>query len=248
MRLSSEVGSQQHGPAYCVEPPRGAVAARLLRAQEAERAWVARELRDEIGQLAAAVRLNLQQLIDELALSAQAPRARETALIVEYIVRQVRDLATELRPSLLDDLGLGPALSWYVDRQALRHGLQASLVIGEELGPLPEDLAVGCYRIAQEAVGNLVRHARAARCWVVLQRRGESLHLIVSDDGVGFEVPGAVRRAAEGHTLGLQAMAERAAALGGRLLIESHPGGGTEVIVNLPIQGAANQVGEERAS
>jgi signal transduction histidine kinase len=243
MGLALQVSPPQH------EPPHAAIQTELtlrrLQAQERERAWVARELREEIGQLAAAARLNLQQLIDELDAAAQAPRARETALIVEYIVRRVRDLAMELRPSLLDDLGLNEALRWYVERQAQRHSLQASLIIEQDLRWLPEELAIGCYRIAQEAVSNIVRHAQASHCWLVLQRQGTMLHLIISDDGIGFEVPRMLERSTQGDSLGLVTMIEWATLLGGRLQVESDAGRGTELIVDFPLTQVIGPPGAE---
>ena len=112
---------------------------------------------------------------------------------MDHAIQQVRSLALDLRPSMLDDLGLAAALRWLVDRQAQRAGLVGHFVVQSSGAPLPPDLAIACFRVAQEALTNVVRHARARQVWVELQEGEEEVRLVIRDDGVGFD-PGEARQ------------------------------------------------------
>jgi signal transduction histidine kinase len=206
----------------------------LIQAQEAERRRLARELHDEIGQVLTAVKMNLQAVQ-----RADAPkpdgRLSESIGIVERALQQVRNLSLDLRPSLLDDLGLVAALRWYVDRQAGRAGFQGQFTADPGRVDVPPDLATACFRVAQEAVTNVIRHAKARTVHVGLRLTDGELQLTVRDDGAGFDVPQARRRASRGGSLGLLGMQERAQLVGGRMEIDSAPGRGTEVRVRFPV-------------
>lgn len=163
--------------------------------------------------------------------SAQRNRAGEVALKV---------VGVNLRPSMLDDLGLEPALRWYTKRQAALAGLQAEVradPLEQRLDPMIE---TECFRVAQEALTNVVKHARARTVTVELTKNDddEQLHLSVRDDGVGFDVAGLREQAVRGASLGLLSMEERATLAGGGLEYDSTPGQGTEVHAWFPLKWA----------
>jgi signal transduction histidine kinase/DNA-binding response OmpR family regulator len=206
----------------------------LLRAQETERRSIARELHDEIGQALTALRINLQALQRGKAADLK-PRLDESLSIVDRTLQQVRDLSLDLRPSMLDDLGLQAALRWYLDRVGQRAGLAVQFVAGAVDTPLPPELQTVCFRVAQEALTNVVRHARASKVRVEMRLAGAELELLVLDDGAGFDVRAAMARATRGGSLGLLGVRERVTLLGGRIALESSDKG-TEVRVWLPLR------------
>jgi signal transduction histidine kinase len=156
---------------------------------------------------------------------------------VDEALRLVRDLSVELRPPILDDLGLTTALRWYVDRYTKRTGLNVDVVVDlpDENERFPRELETACFRIAQEALTNVVRHAKATQVLVRLTRDTDVLFLIVKDDGVGFDVDRLRKRASRVATLGLVSMQERAHAAGGTIEIDSAPASGTEIRFSLPL-------------
>jgi PAS domain S-box-containing protein len=204
---------------------------RLLEVQEQERRHFARELHDEVGQaltglgltLEAVSRLPTEELRDGLA-RAQALAKETTA--------QVRELSLRLRPSMLDDLGLRPALLWYFARYTAQTGLPVQFDPSELKERLPAAVETAAYRIVQEALTNVARHASARNVAVRLWREGDTLILHVTDDGRGFDQV-AVR--ATKNTSGLSGMHERALLLGGGLTIVSRPREGTRLTAVLPI-------------
>ncbi len=204
---------------------------RLFDAQEAERRHLSRELHDQIGQALTALKINLQQARQD---NQGDPRLEESVGIVDHTLQQVRDIALDLRPSLLDDLGLVAALEWYVARHAQRTGLDGRFLADpEEINADPE-IATACFRVAQEALTNIARHARAKRFSVELLQHAGGLQLVVRDDGVGFDPNRALRAASRGASLGLVGMRERVEHVGGRIVFESEPNGGVEVQVDFP--------------
>lgn len=208
---------------------------RLLEAQEAERRRLARELHDEIGQILTAVKLNLQAVRGLARQPAALPPLDESLAVVDRALRQVRSLSLDLRPSLLDDLGLVAALRWYLDRQAQRAGFAAEFAADPADLRAAPNVETACFRVAQEALTNVVRHARARRVKVELGRHGAELHLAVRDDGSGFDVAAARRLATRGTSLGLLGMEERVLLMGGEVSIQSAPGHGTEIRARLPL-------------
>ncbi len=208
---------------------------RLLEVQETERRALARELHDEIGQALSALKINLQGMMRVTEPSAQARYLEDSVDIVEHTLQQVRSLSLDLRPSLLDDLGLVPALRWYLDRQAQRAGFVARLVTDPSETRLPAHLETACFRVAQEAITNVVRHARAPRVDVELRRSDGALQLTVRDEGVGFDVRTAQAHAARGNSLGLISMQERVHLASGTIDIESAPGHGTQIRARFPL-------------
>lgn len=209
---------------------------RLLEVQEAERRHLARELHDDIGQGLTALKLNLEALArgrDPTALQARVGEALETA---RHTIERVRQLSINLRPLQLDDLGLAAALRSHLDRQAKLGGLAPHFEIQEVPLKLSADIETACFRVAQEAINNIVRHSKATNVWLRLFLAGERLALSVRDDGAGFDVASAQRRAAAGESLGVVSMEERVALAGGSFQIHSAPGQGTVVVASFPVR------------
>ena len=210
---------------------------RLIQVQEAERENIARELHDEIGQVLTAVKINLQSVQHTCQTADCVPRLNESIGIVDEALGRVRELSIELRPSLLDDLGLTAALRWYVDRYAQRTGIIAEVLDGsKEDSRLPRELETACFRIAQEALTNVVRHAQAGSVSVQLERSRERMLLTVMDDGVGFDVDKLRKSASAASALGLRGMEERALAVAGYIEIDSGSGRGTRVRATFPLK------------
>jgi PAS domain S-box-containing protein len=212
-----------------------ALSRQLLRAQEEERRHIARELHDEIGQSLSAVLINLQRAMRSPDVRSSAPCLKESEGLIELVLDQVRNLSLDLRPSVLDDLGLVASLRWYLGRVTQRAGLVGRLSANPPDIRSGPEIETACFRITQEALTNVVRHARARQVEIRLARRGEHLELIVRDDGVGFDVAAARQRAGHGASLGLLGMQERVALLGGRIAIDAAPGRGTTVQIRLPL-------------
>ena len=207
------------------------LAQRLRDAHEEERARLARELHDQIGQALTAIKLHLETLGRTGDAGLKGPLG-EGIRLVDRALQDVRTLSFELRPAMLDDLGLTAALSSYARRQAEAARLELHLVappLGERP---PKEVETACFRIAQEAITNVVRHARARRLEIELQSKDHMLELRVRDDGAGFVAHGL---ASEAWDLGLVGMEERAVAAGGALDIESHHGRGTTVHAYFPL-------------
>jgi PAS domain S-box-containing protein len=207
---------------------------RLLEIQEQERRRLARELHDEIGQVLTAVTINLQTA-RRLSEGKALPVLDEGIGIVQHAIRQVRNLSLDLRPSMLDDLGLEAALRWYVEWQAQRAGLTIHLHINLPGARLPPELETTCYRVIQEALTNVLRHAQAKQVWVELMRDGDDLQVGVSDDGVGFDPKAMGQRGTAETGFGLLGMRERVEWLGGRFDIEAHPGRGTAIMAQFQL-------------
>jgi PAS domain S-box-containing protein len=213
-----------------------ALSQRLLKALENERRLIARELHDQIGQALTAVKLNLESLRGGGAgTRAKALPLEESVEIVEQLMEAVRSMSLELRPSVLDDLGLAAALRWYADRQGRRAGFAIRVRTELPAERLASDLETACFRVAQEAITNVARHASAKHVAVDVRAEDGTLDLTVHDDGAGFDVA-AVRGGAAGDgSIGLDGMAERVRLLGGDFRIDSQPGTGTTVWARFPL-------------
>jgi len=209
----------------------------VVAAQEAERARVARDLHDEIGQALTSVLLGVRLVHTSLGAEPLdrehlLERTDEVRQVATDALGQVQRLAFELRPTVLDDLGLIAALRRLVGEISSRHEILVDLAVshlapGDRLAP---DVETTAYRVAQEALTNVVRHAKASTCSVVLARVQNRLRLVVEDNGVGYEVGRTPAR-----SLGLRGMAERAALVGGVVRITSSPGEGTVVAMEVPV-------------
>ena len=213
----------------------GTLSRRMLTVQEEERRAVARELHDELGQVLTAVRLNLQTLRRRSRDPELGPVFEDGLALLETAIAEVRALSTRLRPTILDDLGLEAALRSHLERSRVRAELELDADIRLPQRRLDPAVETACFRIVQEAMTNVVRHAGARRLAVALRIVDGALVLSVRDDGNGFDLAAAARRAARGESAGLSGMEERAQLAGGRLEMNSAPGRGTEVRVLFPL-------------
>ena len=202
---------------------------RVVEAQELERRRLARELHDQTGQELTSVLLGLKA-VEEARTDEE--RAESLATVRKQVVEtlhDVRRLAVELRPKALDDFGLVAALErlrdTFADRTGMRVDLEAN--VGDRL---PNDIETALYRILQEALTNIVKHAEASAVSIVLARSGRSITAVIEDDGRGFTPED------DGDGLGLLGMGERLALLGGKLKIESSPGAGTTIVAEVPLR------------
>ncbi|HVL70012.1 MAG TPA: sensor histidine kinase [Vicinamibacterales bacterium] len=213
----------------------------LVATQEEERKHLSRELHDHVGQVLTALRMELGS-IDRLRAPDDAPLARavaEARQLVDNMVRTVRDLALGLRPSMLDDFGLQPALEWHVRDFTRRYGLHVDLHVTGDLQALPEQHRTCVYRVVQEALTNCVRHAAASCIRITVKGDSERLSVVVVDDGVGMNPK------QRGGGLGLRGIEERVRDLGGLFEIHSTPGVGTSLTIALPLKNVNTQ-GEVR--
>jgi signal transduction histidine kinase len=207
------------------------VARRLVEAQERERRHVARELHDEAGQALASLRFGLRLLEREVAGGVGVTeRVAELLRTTDAVIDGLHRLAADLRPPSLDHLGLDAALRQYARSSAATYGLDVRFKArGFSAERLPAIVETALFRVVQEAVTNVVRHARASRVDVLLERRGDRVLAMVEDDGVGFDPD----RVPIGEHFGLVGLRERAEALDGSLTVESGPGAGTTVVVEV---------------
>lgn len=204
----------------------------LIHAQETERHRIARELHDEIGQALTVIKINVHAA---QRAGNSAPLLTESLEMLDRTLQQVRELSFDLRPSILDDLGLAAALRWYVKRLAQRVGFVVYCTVDIADERLPPELETVCFRVAQEALTNVVRHAHPQHVHVVLRQSDAGLELGVIDDGAGFDVDAVRKHIPPEGNLGLLSMQERVQLLGGQIEIKSAPQQGTTVMVRFPI-------------
>ncbi|HXG97682.1 MAG TPA: ATP-binding protein [Gemmatimonadales bacterium] len=213
-----------------------ALAARLQAIREEERTRIAREIHDELGQALTALKLDLAWLGKQSPKSTSTSgefRAVDLSITrrIDETMQIVRRIASELRPSVLDQLGLEAAIEYLVQDATRRTGIAVKLDVGEEFPRLPDQIASHAFRIIQEALTNVTRHAKATRVDVSVRRAGKAIILGVADNGVGF-APDSLSGL---RSLGLVGMRERALACGGMLLVQGKPGEGTSIVVTIPL-------------
>lgn len=228
------------------EQARRALLERLITAEEDERRRIARELHDQAGQGLTAMILNLELA---RALASDGDGRLDATLgqlkgIAESTLEDIRRVIYDLRPSILDDLGLVAAMDWFVTTLVKPAGIRTRLEVEGVPNRLPPVVETTLFRLAQEALTNVLRHARATEVTVRLRGEGESVVLVVKDNGQGF-LPEAVRGPTLRGGLGVHGMRERAALLGGGLHIRSSPGEGTEVEARIPLEGAGRDGEDE---
>jgi signal transduction histidine kinase len=217
------------------------LSAKLVTAQEQERRHIARELHDEIGQALTAVKVELacaQRTIETVTGPTNVLESARS--ITDGALHQVRDLSYLLHPAALDEFGLVSAVDQHLKTFGKRHEIAVDLSHEGMDGRLASETEAAAYRIIQEALNNVARHARATECRVTMERRPEVLRVVIEDNGVGFD-PSA-SRAGERRGLGLIGIRERASHLHGNVIIESVPRRGTRVIVELPVRRATDHV------
>jgi signal transduction histidine kinase len=212
------------------------LAARLQSAKEEECSRISRELHDEFGQTLTAAKLNLQMLRPTVADAAAAGRLEDSITMMDGMIRQARDIARGLRPPLLDEAGLVPAIDQFLKSLAARSGTRIEFDVAPGVMRAPPGLNTTVFRLVQEAVGNALRHARANCVQVTLRDDAGALWLVVEDDGVGFDTAAAARNARRGAHLGLLGMTERVRNAGGTIDLESRPGAGSRIIARIPFE------------
>jgi signal transduction histidine kinase len=244
LRVLERRSTEQHAVAEEAERQMRQLSQQLVATQEEERKKLSRELHDHVGQTLTALRMELGR-IDRLRGSAHPQLAHavaESRALVDDVVRTVRDLALGLRPSMLDDFGLQPALEWHIRDFSRRYGLPVDLTVTGGLDALPDQHRTCVYRVVQESLTNCVRHSGAKRIEVHVTGTSERVEITLSDDGVGLD---AARRRTG---LGLRGIEERVRELGGTVNIRSAAGQGTTLTVLLPVPAAGSEVALARAA
>ncbi|MBI5955696.1 MAG: GAF domain-containing protein [Chloroflexi bacterium] len=220
------------------EELRGQLLAKVITAQEEERKRIARELHDQTSQSLTSLMVGLKLVEGATSLANARARSAELKALTGQTLQEVHDLARELRPSVLDDLGLVAALQRYTGEYSRKFGVAVDFQpLGFDARRLPSEVEIALYRVIQEALTNVVKHAQAKNVSVLLEHRGSSVLAIVEDDGKGFNVPRTLRSKSRANRLGLFGMQERAELLGGRMTLESKPGLGTTIFLELPLNG-----------
>ena len=218
---------------------RGELLVEVLSIQEEERRRIARELHDETSQALASLAASLEAVT--VTLPASAARARDRIKIVEQVALHALDeihrIIYELRPTLLDDLGLVAATRWLLDKNLAAAGVAVKFKTEGKERRLPSRLETTLFRVIQEAVSNIARHAAAKNADVALYFKKKAIAIRVRDDGKGFDVDEAIRSRERPRGLGLLGMKERIEILKGALRISSRPGAGTEIDINIPTDG-----------
>jgi signal transduction histidine kinase len=216
-----------------------ALSHRAIKAQEDERIRIARCLHDDTGQSLSGLIIALERLENRLPekpaeVELRLSKARQQA---SSILEELRRIIYDLRPSILDDLGLVSAIRWYTKTNLEMQGIQVGLQMPEEDLKLPEKLATNLFRISQETLNNILRHSQARSVIISLQSKGDTLCLEIIDDGVGFELNGIEAHESDPKKLGLLGIRERVELSGGTFIIESARGKGTRLHISLPLAG-----------
>ncbi len=214
------------------------LSARVLEAREEEKAHIARELHDELGQLLTALKMDLGWLRERLPQDAEmTSRVNEMNGLLDRTVGATRRISADLRPLMLDDLGLADAAAWLVDDFAKRSGVACRIDVAEALPAVSKSVATAVYRAVQESLTNVARHASAKSAWVMLAVEDGAIHVEIEDDGRGI----AQEDLAKARSLGLKGMRERISYLGGTLDIGRAPRGGTRLRLRVPLRGLAEE-------
>lgn len=212
---------------------------KLTEVQEAERKQLARELHDEMGQALTAISINLATIVQELPPNCAndfLERLIESKMLADQTLEQIRELSFNLRPAMLDDLGLVPTLRWYLKRYEKRVNLSVDLDTSDFQGRLPADFETTLYRVFQEALTNVSRHAHATHVELELRQRDGRVFAQIRDDGCGFDMLRVFNQEMPSSGTGLLGMRERVILLGGTFKIHSEPGIGTQVLIEIPLE------------
>jgi len=214
-----------------------ALSERAINAQEEERKNIARSLHDDTGQALSMLIINLERLENRLPLEQNELRSKLEASrrLASNILAELRKIVYGLRPTMLDDLGLIPAIRWYSRSVLESNGVQVRMCLPEESIELPSHIATTLFRIAQEGINNIMRHAGAKTTNIRMAIDPFGVHLQVQDDGHGFDPQQTAEKAVSLQQLGLLGMRERAELVGGKVTVESVPGEGTRLQVYVPL-------------
>lgn len=212
---------------------------RLTEVQELERKQIARELHDEMGQALTAISINLAAIetaVTQNNLKEVQRRLEESKALSASTLEQIREMSLNLRPPMLDELGLMPTLRWYIKRYQLRMGIRVKLHAEGEERRLPAEMETAVYRVIQEGLTNVSKHAEATKVILTLRFAEKSISLTLSDNGKGFQLEDALHKTMDGRGAGLLGIRERAKLLGGAFEITAVPQQGTTLEVSLPIR------------
>jgi len=211
------------------------ISKRLLNKLEAERRYIARELHDEIGQALTALKISLQSLQRINDPEQLSKRLNDLIAMLDRVLNQVRNMSLNLRPSLIDDLGLTPTIRWYVDMISATTGIDIELSMVGMDSRFELETEIACFRVIQEAVNNAIRHAKADKIEIKLEKNMDNIQLSIFDNGCGFDVGRAMEYAKKGKSFGLIAMKERVELTGGKIEISSAYDKGTFIRASFPI-------------
>jgi two-component system sensor histidine kinase UhpB len=218
-------------------------AGQILGAQEQERKRIARELHDETSQVLTSLLISLALLEQAIQGEEARRRVEDTRALVHQTLRAVRNLSIDLRPSALDDLGLLPALRWYIKQYQQTCGIEVEFTATGLKQRLPAEVETALYRVIQESLTNTAKHAKARKAWVAVSEEPGRVTACIRDDGQGFDADAVLRGPWQDRGLGLAGMQERAMLLNGTVKIESQPGGGTIIDVAIPLPTSAQPAG-----
>ena len=210
-------------------------ASQIINAQEQERQRIARELHDETSQVLTSLLISLAVLEESIQSPEGRERIADTRTLAHSTLRAIRNLSIDLRPSALDDLGLLPALRWYVKEYQKKCSIEVEFHANGLKQRLPSEMETALYRIVQECLTNTARHANAHKVRINLKESDDAIKATIIDDGSGFDYEALLKNPGEGRGLGVAGMQERALLLNGTLQIFSEPGKGTKVVVNIPL-------------
>ena len=205
------------------------LSSKLISIQETEKRNISRELHDEIGQLLTAIKIDAQRIKQDPCSPETDSIINDCTRLVENTISIVRNLSLELRPAILDDLGLAASLRWYLDKFHQRTGIQVKTEINKISDVFSPDCSITLFRICQEALTNIAKHAEAGYVKVSLYQNKSSVVLTVEDDGIGFDTQKALKQAVIGKSLGLITMQERTELVGGKFSIKSIKNSGTVI-------------------
>ncbi|MCH7642239.1 MAG: HAMP domain-containing protein [Chloroflexi bacterium] len=223
---------------------------KVMTAQEEERRRIARDLHDQVGQSLTALTMSLGSAEAELAElnPAASERIGELRRVAGDTIEEVRRMMADLRPSILDDMGLSAAVGWYLENHLERTGVKSSLEVSDLQTDLPEVVEITAFRVVQEALNNVMKHARAGHATVKLEGHSDRITGEIVDDGEGFDLSGVEPGADGGWAVGLLGMNERVTLLGGTLDIETAPGSGTSVRFVIPLSQMSSQLSSQVSS
>ncbi len=207
----------------------------IINAQEQERKRIARELHDETSQVLTSLLISLAILEESITTQEARDRIADTRKLAHQTLRAIRSLSIDLRPSALDDLGLLPALRWYVKEYQQKCSIAVAFNATGFKRRLPAELETALYRIVQESLTNTARHANASMVTITMKEDSEAVYATIVDDGIGFDVDALLKTPDQDRGLGLAGMNERALLLDGTLHISSSPRQGTKVEVRIPL-------------
>src|SRR5436305_6568016 len=223
-------------------------ASQIINAQEQERKRIARELHDETSQVLTSLLISLAILEESITTQEARDRIADTRKLAHQTLRAIRNLSIDLRPSALDDLGLLPALRWYVKEYQQKCSIEVEFAAQGFKQRLPAEMETALYRIVQESLTNTARHANAHKVLITMKEDADAVYVTIKDDGCGFDVGTLLKTPDQERGLGLAGMNERAVLLDGSLSIHSGPGHGTTIEVHIPLTPAEKPAEQKIAS